>query len=327
MGDIIQTLPFLDSLKESFPQAKISFLTSSLGVELLKLKGGVDDFFKWDCIWFDPKRKPVVSLGEVVRWIKMKNFDGVFELRGDVRLIGLLKYARAKNIVGYGSTGGGFLLDINVPWEKDIPAIDKNLKLLAAIGGKTKTDVPHLKFSSQDNSSSNSNDKFRLVIHPDAGTAAKKWPVDYFVELIKKLLINDLVQIDLIGLDKELGQVIEKRVGGSLQNYMGKTTFLELCELLIRSDGLLSNDSGPAHLMAALGKPVWVLWSGTAPSQVWAPRGSFVHLFEQAVPCAPCSHSICPVGGHPCLTNISVDSVFNVLTSEIRKLKSFSKVK
>ena len=78
---------------------------------------------------------------------------------------------------------------------------------------------------------------------------------------------------------------------------------LRRCQILLASaDGLLTNDSGPGHLSAALGKRTWVLWSGTAPSAVWKPRGGELRLFEAHVPCAPCAERVCPVAGHPCLT-------------------------
>jgi ADP-heptose:LPS heptosyltransferase len=67
----------------------------------------------WECPWFDKRRTANTTFGNLVSWIRKEQFDAVIELRGDVRLISLLKIAGATNIVGYGATGGGFLLDVD----------------------------------------------------------------------------------------------------------------------------------------------------------------------------------------------------------------------
>ncbi len=123
----------------------------------------------------------------------------------------------------------------------------------------------------------------------------------------------------LVGSDPELGRKIEREVKAPISNWMGKTSFAELQKLLEECDGLLTNDSGPGHLMSALGKPVWILWGGTADPKIWSPRGENVHLFTNPVPCAPCSLSRCPVPGHPCLDEISVSNVYETLNASLVK--------
>ncbi|MDZ4225001.1 MAG: glycosyltransferase family 9 protein, partial [bacterium] len=273
MGDILQTLPVFETLRHSFPNARIGFLTTTQGAEIQSVVPTMaDEIFVWNCPWFVKKREPIVSAFKVISWLRSRRFDCALELRGDVRLIAMLRAGGVKNVVGYGATGGGCLLDVEGTWNPEVHAVDRNLALVEAIGGKITTRTPRLPTRPV----ADPREK-RLAIHPDAGTSAKRWPSEFFIETIDRLMGLPDLEIVLIGLNMELGRSITEGInrpaGGRLTNMMGKTSFGELVGLLSDCDGLLSNDSGPAHLMAALGKPIWVLWSGTANASEWCPRG------------------------------------------------------
>lgn len=321
LGDIVQTLPFFSSLKRFFPDAEIHCLTTSVGAELLSGQGVVDRFHVWNCSWFGRTRTDRQSVLHWIRKIRTCDFDCVFELRGDIRLITLLKFADVRNLVGYGATGGGFLLDVEVPWDSECPAVDKNSCLLEALHIPVVDRVPRLLTPKIKKSTQ----KPVIAIHPDAGTEAKRWPLSNFVQVINQLKSVCDVSVVLVGLNKKMGDEIMGQAKFPVDNQMGKTNLKQLIDCLNQSDGLLSNDSGPAHLMAALGKPVWVIWSGTADKSIWSPRGDKVILFDHAVPCAPCSLSICPVSGHPCVSEISPEKVTQSITAHLNELLSAGK--
>jgi ADP-heptose:LPS heptosyltransferase len=311
LGDIVQTFPVIDGLTASFPGAQVDFLTTPIGAELLRWRGFPGKVHVWNCRWLDPKRTPNLTFMQLRNQLAREKYDVALDLRGDVRLISLLKAARVKIVAGYGSTGGGFLLDVDPGWIPAAHAVDRNLKLMESVGGRAVTRIPSFPSATFPSRTR----RVRLVIHPDAGTSAKRWPVSAFVELINRLLQDQSFDVTLVGLDSAIGNAITGLATGVVENLMGRTSLAQLMDTLRASDIMLSNDSGPAHLMAALGKPVWVLWSGTAPSAEWQPRGGQVRLFEHPVPCAPCGLARCVVLGHPCMTNISVDDVFRALMS------------
>jgi ADP-heptose:LPS heptosyltransferase len=64
--------------------------------------------------------------------------------------------------------------------------------------------------------------------------------------------------------------------------------FLQRCRLLV------SLNSGPAHLAAAMGTPVLSLFSGTDEVGRWAPWGGKVRVIQNSVPCSPCNLAVCP---------------------------------
>lgn len=313
LGDVVQALPSIDALTESFPQSRVDMLTTPIGAELLRARGFAGKIHTWNCDWFDRKRRPNFSVRDMRSLLAAEKYDLACDLRGDVRLIALLRAARVKIISGYGATGGGFLLDVDPGWDSDQHAVDRDLKVVEAIGARAVSREPHLVPEIEIDSQPPL--RRRLAIHPDAGTSAKRWPLESFVTLIDRLLGTGHFDVTLIGLDSELGLAIEKQLRVPITNLMGKTSLPQLINTLAKSEGLLTNDSGPAHIASALGKPVWVLWSGTASSAEWRPRGGPVELFEHAVPCAPCGLALCPVPGHPCMTNISVDTVSAALTA------------
>jgi heptosyltransferase-2 len=309
MGDVIQTLPFLTSIRKNYPDAFVTFLTTTVGKKILSSSGLIDEFIVWDCPWFGGKELNL-NFWKVRHLLIEKKIDTAFDLRGDIRIVFLIWLAGIKNRVGFGSTGGGFMLSVCVPWNSTQHRIDLNLELIKSIGGIVDGNIPMLSPVSSPILALKHKREFRLAIHPDAGTPAKRWSQNKFASLIEKL-IQLKFKIVLVGSDPEIGKNIENNIQGKIENKMGKTTLDELKTELLNSDGLLSNDSGPAHLMGALQKPVWVLWSGTADSSLWAPRGPFVRIFEHNVPCAPCSLKVCPVEGHPCLSEITENDGFD----------------
>jgi heptosyltransferase-2 len=104
-------------------------------------------------------------------------------------------------------------------------------------------------------------------------------------------------------------------------NLAGKTSLRELMSLLKLCRVLLSNDSGPMHVAAALGIPVVVPFGSTSPELTapGLPGDTHHHLLRVAVPCAPCFRRSCPIDFR-CMTGISVDrvvaAVLGVLASE-----------
>jgi heptosyltransferase-2 len=89
----------------------------------------------------------------------------------------------------------------------------------------------------------------------------------------------------------------------------GETDLVALAGLLARAALLVTNDTGPMHLAAAVGTPVLALFGSTDPA-VCAPRGAGpVRVLYERVECSPCWLRECPVPGHPCLDRFEVERV------------------
>jgi heptosyltransferase-2 len=151
---------------------------------------------------------------------------------------------------------------------------------------------------------------------------AKRWPTERFAEAsreIARLIPNSFWLAFGTSADWEICEQVVRRGAGRMVNLAGKTSLRELMGLLKNCRLLLTNDSGPMHLAAALGTPVIVPFGSTspeltAPGQPGDPRH---HLLQSAAPCAPCFRRTCPIDFR-CMTGITVSQVVDAVEQIIR---------
>ena len=197
----------------------------------------------------------------------------------------------------------------------------------------------------------------RVAIHMGSGYPSKRWPAEDFKALIQEIDRQALAQIVLIGTEAEKNMFPDfqpKGVNGChpresgdpdkgfpiktfgndmlsqtlsserLIDLRGKTTLADLPVLLDVCDIFIGNDSGPAHIAAAQGLEILLLVSGTNDIMLWHPWTDRLNLLQHPVPCAPCGLDICPVEGHPCVENITVDQALNAFLSVLGRLQKKS---
>ena len=144
---------------------------------------------------------------------------------------------------------------------------------------------------------------------------AKRWPVEKFIAAATAIQQRTGGTWILFGgkNDRELVAQIEtetKGAGLNIQNMAGRTTLRELMVLLKLCRVLLTNDTGPMHVAAALGTPVVVPFGSTSPELTapGLPGDPRHHLLKSDAPCAPCFLRECPIDFR-CLNGISVERV------------------
>jgi heptosyltransferase-2 len=147
--------------------------------------------------------------------------------------------------------------------------------------------------------------------------ATKRWPTGHWAALVARCLAAGL-GVALLGSPEEVAQAaaclrvnepgpLDAQGGGELATLMARLAVM---------DAVVSPDSGPAHLAAALGRPVVALFGPTSPAR-WAPRGSRVRVLRLPLACSPCSNhgsGACPLGTHECLRALGPDEVFVALS-------------
>src|SRR5262249_53840715 len=97
-------------------------------------------------------------------------------------------------------------------------------------------------------------------------------------------------------------------------NLAGRTTLRELCALLKLCRLLLTNDTGPMHIAAAVGTPVVAIFGSTSPEMTGPglPGESTHHLLKAGATCSPCFRRVCPIDFR-CMTRISVERVADAI--------------
>jgi heptosyltransferase-2 len=145
----------------------------------------------------------------------------------------------------------------------------------------------------------------------------KRWPLAHWMELVKRLLAKRKESLLILSGQEEAGyleplvQTIPQTQKNRVISLVGRTTPLQLAAVLKNCRLLITNDTGPMHLAAAVGTPTVALFGSSSP--VWTgPFGKGHQVIYKHVECSPCFQKTCPIG-YKCLTGISVDEVFRAV--------------
>lgn len=141
---------------------------------------------------------------------------------------------------------------------------------------------------------------------------AKRWPADRFVAVAKRALESGAGAVLILGSqsDRTDGDRIAGEIGPNAFNLAGRTTLRSLMALLASCDVVLTNDSGPMHLAAALGSRVVAIFGSTEPSLTapGLPGDGHAQVLCARAGCAPCFLRMCPIDLR-CQRAVSVDEV------------------
>jgi heptosyltransferase-2 len=199
--------------------------------------------------------------------------------------------------------------------------------------GRTRTETPKPRFDLHV-SEDRKRQAFRLLhkhgVRIDAPLAvlcpgsinsrAKRWPADRYAELSDHLAQSG-ADVVLIGSPSELDVSQEVCKHAQLQPLVltGKTTVAEATAIISIAHVLITNDTGPAHIGAALDTPTLVIFGPTNPLTTY-PFSSSAEIIRHPPDCAPCMLRDCPID-HRCMTAITPEEVFeraSVLMSQKR---------
>ncbi len=153
-----------------------------------------------------------------------------------------------------------------------------------------------------------------IAVHPGASVPARAWPARRHAELVDALVADghDVVVTggpDERGLTAAVARAPRERV----TDLGGRTTLAGLGEVIAGARALVSGNTGPAHIAAAVRCPVAWLHAPTVPARRWSPWRVPYRRLALPVPCAGCRARVCPVEGHPCLDPLPEHAVRRAL--------------
>ena len=149
-------------------------------------------------------------------------------------------------------------------------------------------------------------DRFALLF-PGTNWPTKRWPVVHFADLVEPLQQRFGLR-SIVGGSTGEAQ-LASQIRGAV-NLAGKTNLRQLTALIERADLVISNDSGPMHIAAALGKPLVALFGPTNPIRT----GPYLHeecVVRLDIPCSPCYAGRCV--HQSCLRWLGVDAAINAV--------------
>lgn len=149
--------------------------------------------------------------------------------------------------------------------------------------------------------------------------ASKQWPRERFEQTARELRRRrGDVQIAILAGPKEVWLAVRlHEETGKIHPVIGPDLDLaDLAAVLTQHQALVTNDSGPMHLAAALGIPCIALFGPTDPERT-APSGPGHEVLYSARWCSPCFRRRCPLGHHRCMTDLEVGSVVEAVEAQL----------
>jgi lipopolysaccharide heptosyltransferase II len=313
LGDAVYVVPALRALRCHFAQAQITLIASQRGYPLLSR-----------CPYADRIYQSYLGSGalgkarEVLRLIRGR-YDLAVVLDASVEKILFTYLARIRYRAGCANKGGGKYLTHAATIPDDAHQIsDLNRAVLHAIG--CPTDDWRLELFPDPQAEASLCAKLRQVgwrgqrplvgLNVGASAPNKRWYPNRYAQ-VADALAGSGACILLIGAESDLAAIeaTQRAMRHPALSLGGQLSLDELIFLLQRLDVLISGDTGPAHLAAAVGTPVVGLF-GPSRAQHYAPLGTQHILIDRSHLCAPtCSFWTCRGDNHACMRAITVDEV------------------
>ena len=290
IGDVLAATIVPELLRKAYPSARIDFMAPSWAKDVLENNPGLDNIIEFDAPWFSRRHigLPVRMKGlqDMTRIIKSGRYDIAIDLRGDVRHITAMFLAGVKCRLGYGITGGGFMLTHMVPYEGVMHETERNVALLKPLEINVSAPGIKLYLSEEDLGKTDllmeetGIEGPYAVFHATPGHYTKKWTAQGFVEVIRYISEKKGLMPVLVGSETDMGfaKKITDVAGTRIIDLSGRTSLNVLGQTLRKASLFVGVDSAPAHIAAAAGTPSVVLFSGVNDPRQWAPKGENVKL-------------------------------------------------
>ncbi|NUN71208.1 MAG: glycosyltransferase family 9 protein [Bacteroidetes bacterium] len=342
IGDILFLTPAIRSVRQRFPEARITILASTWIKAVVERIPSVDEV-----IYFDAPLQKIfiwdrfIATVRVTKELRRRRFTAAVTAHRSSFFSVLLAAAGIRRRIGF--RGAAMLTDA-VPFDDTKHETARYLELTARLTGTSDPGIMELKateidleFREQFFRSGKIGSAVRYIgIFPGGGDNPgtkmhiKRWPGERYAELVRRLYTDAGLVPVFIGSAPDAAVVdpIIAAVEGSVPylNAVSVPDLGQLHGLLTGCIVMLGGDSGPMHMAAALGIPTVTIFGPSDPRLV-APLGSSHRYIWKQVPCSPCytpatvkqkkyfngNEFICTTGTHACIKEVTVDEVYRTI--------------
>ena len=319
LGDVLMTTPALRAFRESLPACRITLLASPAGAAAARFVPEVDDVMLFGAPWMKtPARGPEEDF-RLIEQLRERRFDAaaIFTVYSQNPLPAayLCHLAGIPRRLAHCRENPYHLLTDWVPDpepEKLVRhEVRRQLALAAAVGCtalderlsfrvpvRARQAVARLRLP-----------KPYVVVHPGASAPSRRYPAEGFARAMDLLAAETGYEIVFTGESGErpLVELIRRAMFAETRSLAGRLELGELGALIEGAALLVSNNTGPAHLAAALGTPVVDLYALTNPQRT--PWQVPCRVLYHDVPCRNCYKSVCPHGHNDCLRRVEPERV------------------
>jgi lipopolysaccharide heptosyltransferase II len=334
IGDLIMALPAIRQLRAALPEATIDLAVGSWNRDLAALISGLDRIETLDVPWLAREGtgqswRSLVSAARTWRG----RYDTIVNFEPDIRSNLLAWLSRAPRRVGYRTGGGGAFLTEAYAYDPHAHVSDNAQRLVAHLVGNRRGragDVarlpalqPTADVTARAAAMVASRRRHLIGVHVSGGRESKQWHLDRFASVAREVARRHDATIVLTGAadDRRMIDAVKAALSDDVHviDVGGVLDLPALSGVLAALDVLVTSDTGPMHLAAAVGTPVVALFGPSEPRR-YGPIGSGHQILRVDLPCSPCGLVRLPperCRGHvpDCMDAITVDRVVGAVTT------------
>lgn len=327
LGDVLMSTPAMAALKEGQPARRLTLLTSPAGAAITPLIPVVDETIVYDAPWMKATTPRANSGPEfaMVEQLRAGRFDAavIFTVYSQNPLppTFLCYLADIPLRLAHCRENPYQMLTDWVPEvepERGIRhEVRRQLDLVATVGCQTTDERMRLRVPAEAahradallGEAAIAPSRPWIIIHPGATAPSRRYPAEGFAAVARHLVIESGWQVLFTGTAPEAALIadIQAMAGVPTHALVGRASLAEFAALIARAPLVLTNNTGPAHIAAALGTPVVDLYALTNPQHT--PWMTPNRVLSYDVPCKYCYKSICPMGHHDCLRRVAPEAV------------------
>ena len=338
LGDILMTTPALRALKHAVPDRHLTLLASPSGATAAGYVDEIDDVVAYEAPWMKQPNASADSVSDIAAELRRRDFDAaiIFTVYSQSPLPAAMVCCAAGiplRLAHCRENPYRLLTDWVRETEPDHGVrheVQRQLDLVAYAG--CHTDHLRLSFSVPAHATAWVHRRLHalgidtssrwVLVHPGATAPSRRYPAELWATATERLGREARCPIVFAGSGEEgsLVESIRQSLTVRSHSFCGELDLARLGALIALAPVLLCNNSGPAHIAAAVGTPVVDLYALTNPQHTpW--QVSHRVLFHD-VPCRFCYRSECPQGHHACLRRVDPGAVAEAAMALLQALPS-----
>lgn len=319
VGDVLLSTIVTKNLRLAFPDARIDYLTESPSIDILKGNPYINDTLVYN--------RATMNGVELIRLVRSRRYNLVIDLFGNPRTALVTRLSGARYRAGYCFRGRTYAYNIiATPRGGEVHNTQFNLDALEALGVAIQDRNIYFQFTSEDAAyvdrflrTASLEHALLVGVNTGGGWYTKRWPLANYAVLADRLIEKYNSRVVLTWGPGQYADVEQIQSLMKHQAFIPPDTSLpQLGALLKRCAAVVSNDSGPMHIAAAVGTPVLGIYGPTRPV-LQGPFGTrHLTVRREGLDCLGCNLTDCPIG-HPCMLDLSVDAVAESFDHLMRK--------
>jgi heptosyltransferase II len=316
IGDAVMNTPALGAIRASYPRSEIVVVANPIVAEILSPHPHCDRVIVFDKKGND---RGIAGFLRFTAALRQDRFDVAILLQKAVEAALMAFLARIPVRVGYPTDGRRLLLTHSTPFSEEVSRqhhSEHYLHLLRQFringgDGRQRLQCTETELAWADSLLGSGT---WAAINPGAAYgSAKRWIPERFAAVGDRLAAEYGVRIVLIGGpgEGEIGCDVEAAMSSKPFNLIGRTSVRQMMAILSRCRLMVTNDSGPMHVAAALGVPIAAIFGATDHTTTY-PLTDNHRIIRKEFDCAPCLLRRCPTD-HQCMEAVTVDDVMRAV--------------